>query len=235
MKQRFSLLIPVRDEVNLIDPLITQLRENLSGTFECLLIVDNLEDPTVTKIREYETQDPRFKLHLNCMGAGPARAIRSGISASSGRVKVVMMADGSDDVRDVMNLVALVERGIQIACASRYLRPGRQIGAPVLKSLLSRMAGLTLFYFARVGTRDATNSFKAYEGSFIDQIEIESEHGFTMGLELVAKARRNGAKVAELPTIWIERSEGKSNFKLLKWIPHYVKWYFYAFRIGKCT
>jgi dolichol-phosphate mannosyltransferase len=35
--------------------------------------------------------------------------------------------------------------------------------------------------------------------------------------------------VAELPTIWLERTIGQSNFKLRKWIPHYLKWYFYCF------
>jgi hypothetical protein len=80
-----------------------------------------------------------------------------------------------------------------------------------------------------VGTRDATNSFKAYSRPFVQAVGIESDAGFEVGLELVAKARRRRLPVAEIPTIWLERSMGVSNFKLGSWIPHYLRWYFYAF------
>lgn len=110
------------------------------------------------------------------------------------------------------------------------MRPGRAAGRrPVLKSSLSRLAGTTLHLFARVGTRDATNSFKAYNRGFVRRAGIESRHGFEIGLELAAKARRYRQPVAEIPTIWLERNEGLSNFKLRSWIPDYLRWYRYAF------
>ena len=73
------------------------------------------------------------------------------------------------------------------------------------------------FFFRRVGTHDATNSFKAYNREFLEQVGIESKHGFEMAIELVAKAKRRKLPIAELPTIWLERSVGKSNFKLWNW------------------
>jgi hypothetical protein len=94
---------------------------------------------------------------------------------------------------------------------------------------MSKVAGLTLYYGARVGTRDATNSFKAYSSEFIRQVGIESDKGFEIGIELVAKARRHRRPVAEIPTIWLNRSFGVSKFKLTTWLPRYLKWYFYAF------
>jgi hypothetical protein len=106
---------------------------------------------------------------------------------------------------------------------------GQQIGGPMLKSLLSRLAGLSLYWFAGVGTRDATNSFKAYSTSFVRDVGIESDTGFEIGIELVAKARRLRLPVAELPTIWLERAYGTSNFKVARWIPRYLKWYRFAF------
>jgi hypothetical protein len=109
------------------------------------------------------------------------------------------------------------------------MKGGQQIGGPFLKCLLSRMAGLTLHWFAHVGTRDATNSFKAYSAPFVRSVGIESEAGFEVGLELVAKARRNRARVAEIPTIWLERDFGQSRFQLAKWAPHYIRWYRFAF------
>jgi dolichol-phosphate mannosyltransferase len=94
---------------------------------------------------------------------------------------------------------------------------------------LSRLAALSSHLLTRVGTRDATNSFKAYSAAFVRDVGIESDHGFEVGLELVAKARRRRLRVAEIPTIWLERTFGESNFRLAQWIPRYLRWYFYAF------
>ena len=80
-----------------------------------------------------------------------------------------------------------------------------------------------------MGTRDATNSFKAYSTEFVRQVGIESDAGFEVGLELVAKARRLRLPIAEVPTIWLDRSFGVSNFKLARWIPKYLHWYRFAF------
>jgi hypothetical protein len=139
------------------------------------------------------------------------------------------MADGSDDAEQIDDLTKLVERGVVVAAASRYMGGGQQIGGPVVKSSLSRLAGLTLYWLARVGTRDATNSFKAYSTDFVRQVGIESDTGFEIGIELVAKARRLRLPVAELPTIWLERGLGQSNFKLMQWLPRYLRWYRFAF------
>ncbi|MCX6536866.1 MAG: hypothetical protein NT119_10010 [Actinobacteria bacterium] len=98
---------------------------------------------------------------------------------------------------------------------------------------MSKIAGLSLYYGARVGTRDATNSFKAYSTKFVREVEIESDKGFEIGIELVAKARRFRQPVAEIPTIWLDRSFGVSNFKIATWLPRYLKWYCYAFGTKK--
>ena len=79
-----------------------------------------------------------------------------------------------------------------------------------------------------MGTRDATNNFKIYSKSFLNSVVIESKHGFEIGLELTTKAKRSNWRIAEIPTIWIERSEGKSNFPLLKSLPRYISWFIKA-------
>ena len=61
------------------------------------------------------------------------------------------------------------------------------------------------------------------------EVGIESDAGFELGIELVAKARRRRRPVAEIPTIWLERAQGASNFKVRKWLPRYLRWYLYAF------
>lgn len=180
-------------------------------------------------MEDYARRDPRVVPTVNTYGRGPARAIRFGFDSAQSDVVVVTMADGSDDPQQIDQLVRLVERGVVIAAASRYSTGGQQVGAPAFKALLSRLAGLSLHWLARVGTRDAANSFKAYSRSFVREVGVESDAGFEVGIELVAKARRLRLPVAEIPTIWLERTFGVSNFKLSKWLPRYLRWYFFAF------
>ena len=139
------------------------------------------------------------------------------------------MADGSDDPRAIDGLIRLVERGCAVASASRYMAGGQQIGGPRFKKFLSKNASRALWLVLGVGTHDSTNSFKAYSKRFIDEVGIESDKGFEVGIELVAKAHRHGKMVAEVPTIWIDRMVGESNFQLRRWLPQYLRWFFYAF------
>jgi hypothetical protein len=59
-------------------------------------------------------------------------------------------------------------------------------------------------------------------------IEIESRGGFAYSLEITAKAYAAGHKITELPSTWRDRSAGQSRFRLGAWLPHYLRWYFYA-------
>lgn len=226
---RCSIVIPAKNEWDSITAVLLRVSEGVSLPFECLVVVDDEDDPTVESVAELASGDPRFKIVVNRSGVGPAAAIKAGIRESCAPVVVVTMADGSDDPRSIDDLVRLVERGVVIAAASRYMAGGQQVGAPMVKSLLSRLAGQSLYWLARVGTHDATNSFKAYDRSFLDSVGVDSTHGFEMGLELVAKARRARMPVAEIPTIWLERTTGTSRFTLWKWIPQYLRWYLLAF------
>ncbi len=102
-----------------------------------------------------------------------------------------------------------------------------------MKSRISRLAGVSLNTVGRVGTHDATNSFKAYSRQFVQRVGIESDAGFELGIELVAKARRLGLPVAEIPTIWLDRANGTSNFQAKAWIPRYLHWYLYALGLAR--
>jgi dolichol-phosphate mannosyltransferase len=229
MKPRVSIVVPAYNEGASIEEFLSRVLEAVELPCELLVVVDSPEDTTLPYVEKYAQGDARARPVLNKLGPGPAHAIRSGIGEALADVVVVTMADGSDDPRQIDQLVRLVERGVVVAVASRYSRGGQQVGGPFLKGTLSRLAGLSLAVFARVGTRDATNSFKAYDAGFIGAVGIDSDAGFEIGIELVAKARRARMPVAELPTIWLERDQGMSNFKLAAWIPRYVRWWMFAF------
>jgi glycosyltransferase involved in cell wall biosynthesis len=196
---------------------------------EVLVVYDSADDTTAPVVEEYTEKDDRVVPTLNTYGKGPARAIKYGIDHAAADIVVVTMADGCDDPSQIEDLARLVERGVVVAAASRYMSGGQQVGGPRLKSTLSRLAGLTLWLFCAVGTRDATNSYKAYSKKFVQMVGIDSDAGFEVGIELVAKARRLRLPVAEIPTIWLDRAHGQSNFRLTAWIPRYVHWYLFAF------
>jgi len=142
---------------------------------------------------------------------------------------LITMADGSDEPAIVDGMVALAREGADVVAASRYMRGGHQLGGPMLKRLMSRTAGLTLHWFAGVATHDPTNNFKLYARRFLDTVTIDSTAGFELALELTVKATLDGRRVAEVPTTWRDRTAGQSNFKLRKWLPHYLDWYRRAF------
>jgi dolichol-phosphate mannosyltransferase len=229
---RCSIIIPAKDEGAGIISTLMRISEAMDLNYEVAVVVDSKSDSTSKFVREFAKKHPNFKCFVNQEGQGPASAIKWGLLKTSGDVVVITMADGSDDPKVIPDLVSLVERGVAVAAASRYMSGGQQIGAPFLKGLLSRLAGKSLYHLRRIGTHDPTNSFKAYDRKFLNSVTIESQFGFEMALELVSKAKRFNYPVAELPTIWIERNFGKSKFKLFKWLPRYLHWYIYALKFN---
>jgi glycosyltransferase involved in cell wall biosynthesis len=229
MTPRISVVVPAYDEGDQIAGYLDRLLAALPGDAEVALVVDAAEDSTLPEARLRAGRDRRLRPLVSDYGRGPANAIRYGVDHTSAPVVVVTMADGSDDPTQIEPLARMVEAGAAVAAASRYAPGGRQVGAPLVKRTLSRTAGLSLHLLARVGTRDATNSFKAYDRAFLAEVGIDSRHGFELGIELTAKATRLGRRVVEIPTVWTERSAGRSHFRIWAWAPRYLRWYLLAF------
>ena len=224
-----TVVIPAYDEKDGVAAVLDRIFQSVESTLEVLVVVDFAEDTTVPVVQAHPRFGHGLDVLVNTYGRGPANAIRYGIDHARHEVVVVTMADGSDDPRQIDPLSRLVERGVVVAAASRYSPSGQQVGGPLLKGLISHTAGRSLGVLARVGTNDATNSFKAYDTDFIREVGIHSTSGFEIGLELTAKARRLRRPVAELPTIWLDRTVGDSHFDMKAWIPKYLRWYRFAF------
>jgi dolichol-phosphate mannosyltransferase len=226
---RVSVVMPAYNEGEAIVPVLERIFESVLLPCETLVVVDDADDTTLPVVQRLAESHPRLSCLVNDYGRGPANAIRYGIDHATTPVTVVTMADGCDDVRQIDDLVRLVERGVAVAAASRYMAGGQQVGGPMIKGMMSSTAGRSLRLMARIGTRDATNSFKAYSAAFVRAVGIDSRDGFEIGIELTAKARRLRLPIAEVPTIWLNRQEGLSNFRMTKWLPMYLRWYRFAF------
>ncbi len=227
------MIVPAFNEGDALAPFLDRVFEAVTLPTEVLVVYDTPDDTTAAPAHAYAQREPRLRPLHNTYGRGPANAIRYGVDHANADVVVVTMADGSDDPMQIDQLARLVERGVAVACASRYMRGGQQVGGPRVKALLSRIAGVSLHVLTGVGTHDATSAFKAYSRTFLQQAGIDSDAGFEMGIEMIAKARRRGLQVAEVPTIWLDRTHGTSNFKVMAWLPKYLHWYFYALGLGR--
>jgi glycosyltransferase involved in cell wall biosynthesis len=233
VSRRFSLVVPVWNEAANIGRYTSEAVATLGRDgYELLVCYDRDDDNTLPALRDLpaEARPADIRTIKNDLGPGVRYAIEAGMRAAAAPVVVVMMVDASDDFKTVPELVRLVEEGADVACASRYVRGGGQIGGPLLKRTLSRGAGWSLRWLAGLPTRDPTNSFKAYSRAFLERTTIESTAGFCLGLELTVKAHFGGGKVRETPTVWRDRTQGASRFRLFRWLPLYLRWYAWAIR-----
>lgn len=228
----FSIVIPVYNEGENICTTIDGIFSIVKGDYRILLIYDKPNDTTLPYAKECHSRyGERVQLIQNHYGTGALNAIKTGLEVSEGTYAIVTMADLSDPPEVMNTMIDSAEREqADIVCASRYMKGGQQIGGPRFKGFLSHTAGLLLCRFAKLPTHDPTNSFKLYRKSFLNQVKIESTGGFELGIELVVKAYAGGYRISEVPTTWRDRVAGKSNFKLWKWLPNYLHWFFYAFR-----
>lgn len=224
---KLSIIIPAYFEGKNILPTLREIDKLVKTKHEIIIVCDDKSDPTVDIINKLKKKNIYTILSFVGDKKGPANAVKTGFLRAKGDLVCVVMADLSDDLIKIDKAVKIIKNGKDIVCFSRYMKGGRQIGGPFLKGMLSRLAGLSLFYLFNFPTHDPTNSFKLYKKLILNKITIESEDGFDFNLELIAKAYKKGYKIGEIPATWRDRTAGKSRFKLLKWLPKYLKWYWY--------
>jgi glycosyltransferase involved in cell wall biosynthesis len=225
-----SIVIPVYNEPDNIGPTLRRIHDQVRTPHEVLVVYDFDADTTVPVVEGLRHELPDVRLHRNDIGRGVLNAMKAGITASSAPFVLITMADGSDEMDRVDEMVRLGQGGAAIVAGSRYMKGGRQIGGPLLKRTLSRAAGLSLHWLAGVPIHDATNNFKLYRRDFLESVTVESTGGFELALELTAKAARARLPMAEVPTTWRDRTAGESRFALRAWLPRYLRWYLHIYR-----
>lgn len=226
-----TIVIPVYNEGENIAVAIERIEKEVNCPHSINIVYDFDEDTTVPVVQQeqgkYQTD---INLVKNKYGRGVLNAIKTGLEDAKSEFVIVTMADLSDPPSVINEMVKKAKaENADIVCGSRYMKGGRQIGGGFIKTLMSRTAGLTLHFLAGIATHDSTNSFKLYRKTFLEKMKIESQGGFELGLELVVKGHLKGYKICEVPTEWTDRVAGESNFKIIEWLPSYLKWYFMAF------
>jgi dolichol-phosphate mannosyltransferase len=225
-----DIVIPVYNEGDNILATLASLQRALRTPFRILICYDQADDDTLSTIQANPERVAGLAIEfVRNPSRGAHAAVLSGFAASEAPFVLVFPADDDFNAVILDTMVAKAEQGADIVCASRFIPGGRMVGCPWLKAVLVRTAAFTLYYLARLPTRDATNGFRLFSRRVIDRIEIESDSGFCYSLELLVKCHRLGWPVADVPAQWFERKHGASRFKVLNWVPAYLRWYGYAF------
>ena len=189
--------------------------------------------PPTPKFAEHcgNRQEPRlrYQIRSTTRALGLQFAGMHKLLVRSAPLVVVYPADDDFNPGILDRMVALARQGCDVVCASRFIPGGTMRGCPWLKATLVRSAAFTLHHFARLPTHDPTSGFRLFSRRVIENLQIESDQGFTYSLELLVKAHRLGWRIGEVPALWFERKHGASRFRVIKWLPAYLRWYGYAF------
>jgi len=222
------IITPVYNEAENFPALYEAVKKNIKTPHELVIVYDFDKDTTVPVAKQYAKKDKTIVLRKNTIGKGALNALKSGFDYVKSGPVLIIMADLADDLSMVDAMYEKYLEGASVVCGSRYMKGGQQLGGPLLKRTLSRLAGVSLYWVRRLPTHDVTNNFKLYDKALLDSITIESQGGFEIAMEITVKAFRQRLKIVELPTTWRDRTAGEASFQLWAWLPSYLRWYFYA-------
>ncbi len=225
-----DIIIPVYNEGGNIAATLRSLYRTVRTPFRVLICYDMDGDTTLPAIEENRAQYPGLVVEfVRNRGRGLHAAVMAGFAASVAPFVMMFPADDDYNAQIIDGMFVRGKEGAEVVCASRFMRGGSMTGCPLLKRILSRTGNWMLYHLARVPTHDASNGFRLFSRRVIGQIPVESTVGATFSIELLVKAHRLGWRVAEVPAQWFERTAGTSRFKVLKWLPAYLRWCAYAF------
>ena len=145
---------------------------------------------------------------------GFGRAVTLGLEQARGDAMVVMMADESDDCRDVVRYWEMLNEGWDAVFGSRFVRGGGVIDYPQHKLILNRMANLFLRVIFHVPLNDFTNAFKAYRRKVIEGCRPFLSPHFNLTIEIPLKTIVRGYSWTVMPITWRNRRSGVSKLKI---------------------
>lgn len=225
-----DLLIPVHREGLAVVPVLRHVEERFKTPHRILICYDLDGDPTLDAVRSAGVVSEA--VFVKNEGKGVHAAVMTGFRRSDAEAVIVYPADDNANGGILDELVRRFRQGSAIVAPSRFMKGGVMIGCRWTKAALVRTAAFLLYHLAHLPTHDPTNGFRLFSRRVLDEIPVESTQGFAFSIELLVKTRRKGWHVEEVPSRWFERKQGKSRFRILRWLPAYLRWFFYAFGFG---
>jgi len=215
--QLLSIVIPALDEAGCICSTVEHLHVELrlhNIPHEIVVVDDGSTDATwdlLSKLRERISQ---LRPVRNDGLHGFGRAVICGLDNMAGDAVVIMMADESDDCRDVVRYWEELNKGFDCVFGSRFVKGGGTIDYPLIKLAINRMANTFLRFFFRIRLNDTTNAFKAYRRQVIDGCRPLISPHFNLTVELPLKAIVRGYTWTVVPITWRNRRTGEPKLKI---------------------
>jgi len=212
-----SIVIPAKDEEGCVASTVEHLHVELriqKIPHEIVVVDDGSEDRTWSILQELQTRIPTLAPTQNPGPHGFGRAIVWGLNQMKGDAVVIMMADESDDVCDVVRFWQLLNEGYDCVFGSRFMKGGGVIDYPRFKLFLNRLANRFLQVLFGVKHNDITNAFKAYRRTTIDGCRPLIAPHFNLTVEIPLKAIVRGYKWTSMPNTYRNRRSGMPKLKL---------------------
>ena len=211
MKRILSIIIPVFNEEETINPLLKQLNTNIThllnkGTisdYEIIFISDGSTDDSETIIKREINKDNHIKLIVFRANFGKSRALEAGFKQASGDIVITMDADLQDDPKEIKRFIAKIDEGFDMVSGWKENRLD-----PLEKRLPSKLFNWVTSRFSGIKIHDFNCGFKAYRKEVAKSVSVYGE--FHRYIPVLAK--RNGFKVAEIIVTHHKREHGKSKF-----------------------
>jgi len=212
-----SIVIPAKDEEGCIVSTVEHLNIELDLNevpHEIIVVDDGSVDETWTLLNDLKKSIPALVPIQNQGDHGFGNAIICGLDSMKGDAVVIMMADQSDDVRDVVSYWKLLNEGWDCVFGSRFVKGGGVIDYPWLKLRVNRLANLFIRIVFNIKLNDTTNAFKAYRKSVIDGCRPFLSPHFNLTVELPLKAIVRGFSWTTMPITWRNRRTGVAKLKM---------------------
>jgi dolichol-phosphate mannosyltransferase len=212
-----SVVIPARNEAGCIASTIEHLHLELrlnDVPHEILVVDDGSSDDTWVILERIAKKYRAVRPVRNDTLWGFGRAVVKGIESSSGDAVVVMMADESDDCRDVVRYWKLLNEGWDCVFGSRFMKGGGVIDYPRLKLRVNRLANWFISRLFRISLNDTTNAFKGYRRTTLEGCRPYLSPHFNLTVELPLKAIVRGYSWTVIPVTWRNRRIGEPKLKL---------------------
>ena len=215
--QLLTVVIPARDEAGCIASTVEHLHLELRLNdipHEIVVVDDGSQDKTFRILQQVGKRIREVRPMQNTREHGFGRAIVFGIDHSVGDAVVIMMADESDDCRDVVRYWKILNEGYDCVFGSRFMKGGGVIDYPWIKLMLNRMANLFIRILFTIRLNDTTNAFKAYRRSTLDGCRPFLSPHFNLTVELPLKAIVRGYRWKVIPITWRNRRTGLAKLKI---------------------
>ncbi len=201
-----SVVIPAYNEAHRIGPTVTRVVDYLAGrpgTAELLVVIDGSRDHTGAVVRSVPSRVP-VRLLDRTVNTGKGAAVRRGMLAAHGRLRLFSDADLSTPIEEVDRLASAIAAGADVAIGSRRLPASTvRVPQPWLRRTMGGLFNACVRAVAVPGVRDTQCGFKLFTATATARLfRRQRIEAFGFDVELLWLARRYGLRVAEVPVTW---------------------------------